>query len=225
MPAAFITGSGTDIGKTFVAAGLIRQYRLQGRSVDAIKPVVSGYEPARAEESDPGRLLAALGRPLTPDEIARVSPFRFRAPLAPDMAAQREGRAVDFGAVVETCRHAMAAAEVLLVEGVGGVMAPLDGRHTVLDWASVLRMPMVLVGGSYLGSISHTLTALHVVAQRGLDIAAIVISESASGAVPLAATAAEIARFAAPVEVLALPRLAAGGEAHQAFARLAALVG
>ena len=67
----------------------------------------------------------------------------------------------------------------MLIEGVGGIMVPLDERHTVLDWMSALRLPVLLVAGSYLGTISHTLTALHVLAQRNLDIAAVVVSESA----------------------------------------------
>ena len=66
----------------------------------------------------------------------------------------------------------------MLIEGIGGIMVPLDGKHTVLDWMSALRCPVLVVAGSYLGTISHTLTALHVLAQRNLDIAAIVVSES-----------------------------------------------
>jgi dethiobiotin synthetase len=226
VAALFVTATGTDIGKTFVAAGLIRALRARGRAVDALKPVLSGFDPHAAADSDPARLLAALGRLPTVEEIDRVSPFRFNAPLSPDMAAEQEGRSVDFATVIEVCRQAMASHRgTLLIEGVGGVMVPLDGRHTVLDWISVLRLPVLLVTGSYLGTLSHTLTALHVIAQRGLEIAAVVVSESAGSAVPLPDTANAIARFAAPIQVLALPRLSGGTEDQQAFARLADLVG
>ena len=92
MSAIFITATGTDIGKTFVAAGLIRHLRAAGRSVDALKPVVTGFDPLDAAASDTGVLLSALGRPVTPAEIDRISPWRFRAPLSPDMAARRENR-------------------------------------------------------------------------------------------------------------------------------------
>src|SRR5690606_25911229 len=78
----FITATGTEIGKTLVAAGLTRALRRRGRTVNAIKPVLSGFNPACLADSDPGRLLAALGRPVTMDEIDRVSPFRFSAPLS-----------------------------------------------------------------------------------------------------------------------------------------------
>ena len=67
---------------------------------------------------------------------------------------------------------------VLLIEGIGGIMVPLDDRHTVLDWMTLLRIPIVLVAGTYVGTISHTLTALEVLVRRNLDIAAVVVSES-----------------------------------------------
>ncbi len=92
MSAIFITATGTDIGKTFVTAGLIRHLRASGREVDALKPVMTGFDPAHPEASDAGVLLAALGRPVTAAEIARISPWRFSAPLSPDMAARRERR-------------------------------------------------------------------------------------------------------------------------------------
>ena len=100
MSAVFITSTGTDVGKTFVARGLIRHICDQERMVDAVKPVVSGFLPRKAETSDPGLLLAALGRSATMAEIARISPWRFAAPLSPDLAAQKEDRQIDFDALV-----------------------------------------------------------------------------------------------------------------------------
>src|SRR5262245_43386351 len=100
MTAAFITATGTDIGKTFVTRGLIKHLRAQGRTVSALKPVVSGYEPAEAAGSDPGLLLAALGREVTEDTIADISPWRYAAPLSPHIAAAREGRTIEFRRVV-----------------------------------------------------------------------------------------------------------------------------
>src|SRR5215475_11670515 len=109
MTAVFFTATGTDIGKTFVTTGLIRHFRGAGRAVDAIKPVVSGFDPAAWQDSDPAALLTALGRPVTLDEAERISPWRFAAPLSPDMAAQREGRNIAFAKVVDFCRRAFAA--------------------------------------------------------------------------------------------------------------------
>jgi dethiobiotin synthetase len=205
LTAIFITATGTDIGKTFVAASLIGHFRQMGRLVDAIKPVVSGFDPAQAAASDSGILLDALGLPVTATEIDRISPWRFRAALSPDLAAAREGRSIDVDSVITFCQTAIdQRRDMLLIEGVGGVMVPLDGERTILDVMMALRTPLILVAGSYLGTISHTLTALDALYQRGLKVLAIVVSETPGSTVPLDDTVAAIARFAGPV--IGLPR-------------------
>jgi len=207
VTAIFITATGTDVGKTFVAASLIRHLRHMGHSVEAIKPVVSGFDPAHSTNSDPGVLLAALGRPISMEEIDRISPWRFRAPLSPDLAAKREGRAIDLNEVIEFCNRAIAAHRgVVLIEGVGGIMVPLDENRTVLDWMMALQQPLVLVTGSYLGSISHTLTALDSLFRREMDVLAIVVSETPGSSVPLDDTVAAIERFVHPIGVIGLAR-------------------
>ena len=225
MAAYFVTSTGAEIGKTFVTAGLIRRLREAGAAVDALKPVVTGYDSSVVETSDPAVLLAALGRPLAAEEVARISPWRFRAPLSPDLAAAREGRTLDFDELVACSRAAVDAAKgILLIEGVGGIMVPLDGRHTVLDWMAALDIPLLLVVGGYLGTISHALTALDVLTQRKLAVAAIVVSESERNPVELEDTVASIARFSGGVEVVGMPRLPGGINQHPAFARIAALL-
>ena len=222
MTAVFVTSTGTDIGKTFVTTGLIRHFRNAGRAVSAIKPVVSGFDPATAADSDPGLLLAALGRPVTPEEIARIAPWRFAAGVAPDLAQKREGRVLDYSALIDFSQRAMTGNELLFIEGVGGVMVPLDERHTVIDWISRLRVPVIVVAGSYLGTISHTLTALHVLAQRNLSTIAVVVSETPGSPVPLDETVASISRFADMIDVIPLPR--DDRQAPAAFKTLAALL-
>jgi dethiobiotin synthetase len=205
VTAIFITATGTDVGKTYVAASLIGHFRRMGRAVEAIKPVVSGFDPAHPAESDPGVLLQALGMPVSAETVARISPWRFRAPLSPDLAARREGRGIDVEAVIEFCRSAVERRrDLLLIEGVGGIMVPLDGERTVLDVMMALRLPLILVTGSYLGTISHTLTALDSLFRRDLDVLATIVSETAGSTVPLDDTVAAIGRFAEPV--IALPR-------------------
>ena len=222
MTAIFVTGTGTDVGKTFLSAALVRHWRAAGHGVAAFKPVASGFDPATAHASDPGVLLAALGSPIT--DIETISPWRFAAPLSPDMAAAREGRTLDFEAIVEFSRQVARSADRVLIEGVGGIMVPLDERHTVLDWMSALRLPLLLVAGSYLGTISHTLTALRVLAQRNLTVVAVAVSESAVPGAPLDETVAVIARFADMIEVVGIPRLSSGAHSHPAVARIAALI-
>ena len=222
MTAVFVTSTGTNIGKTFVTAGLIRHFRNAGRAVNAIKPVVSGFTAAAAAASDPGLLLAALGRPVTMEEIDRIAPWRYEPGVAPDLAAKLEGRVLDYAALIDFSQRAMTRNELLFIEGVGGVMVPLDERHTVIDWISRLRVPVIVVAGSYLGTISHTLTALHVLAQRNLSTIAVVVSETPGSPVPLDETVASISRFADMIDVIPLPRDEM--KARAAFEVLAALL-
>jgi dethiobiotin synthetase len=205
VTAIFITATGTDVGKTFVVASLIRLFRQMGRRVDAIKPVVSGYDPAQAGASDPGMLIAALGLPFSPESIERVSPWRFRAAVSPDLAARYEERSIDVDAVVAFCQDAIEQRrDVLLIEGTGGIMVPLDDQRTILDVMMALRLPLILVTGSYLGTISHTLTALDSLFRRDMNVLATIVSETPGSSVPLDDVVAAIGRFTEPV--IGLPR-------------------
>lgn len=208
--ACFVTATGTDVGKTFVMCELIAAARRRALPVRALKPVMSGFDAGTLADSDAGRLLAALGQPVEPRTLAQISPWRFTAPLSPDMAAAREGRQIDAAALNALCRREIDRARrdgaVVLIEGVGGVAVPLDERHTVLDWIHAVAAPAVLVAGSYLGTLSHTLTAFAALRERGIRVAAVVVSESAESPVPLAETVAALERFVAQAPVLALRR-------------------
>ncbi|MCW2316843.1 dethiobiotin synthetase [Rhodoblastus acidophilus] len=209
----FITSTGTGVGKTFTTCALIRQARGLGKRVVATKPLISGFDKTKIEESDTGAILAALGEPPSDETVARVSPWRFSAPLAPNMAAAAEGTAVDCGGLFAHSRAFLAHhADVALIEGVGGVMVPLDARTTVLDWIAACAIPAILVVGDYLGTISHTLTALEVLKMRGVPVAAVVISAGGGAEVPFAATRDDLAARVAPIPVLPLPRGATGAE-------------
>ena len=207
MTAIFITATGTDVGKTFVVASLIRLLRQMGRTVDAIKPIVSGYDATLAAASDPGVLIGALGLPFSPEAVDRVSPWRFRAAVAPDLAARREGRSIDVDAVVAYCQGAIERRpDILLIEGVGGIMVPLDDHRTILDVMMALRVPLMLVTGSYRGTISHTLTALDSLFRRDLNVLATIVNETPGSSIPLGDVVASIGRFADPVIGLPRPR-------------------
>ena len=180
--AYFITAAGTDLGKTWVAAALARAFAARGRRVRALKPVLSGFSDEEAATSDAGRLLAACGLDPTPAVIADMAPWRFAAALSPDRAAALAGRSIDFDALVGRCRDEIANNEdCLLIEGIGGVMVPLDARHTVRDWIVALGLPTLLVAGTYLGAVSHTLSALAALRELGAMPMAIVLNESADG--------------------------------------------
>jgi dethiobiotin synthetase len=203
----FITSTGTGIGKTYVTAALIRQAKAFGLSVAATKPVISGFDKREITGSDTGVILAALGEAPTPENVERISPWRFSAPLAPNMAARAEGQSLDCAALFAHGRAFLRRdADLLLIEGVGGVMVPLDEKRTVLDWIAAVGAPVVLVVGDYLGTISHTLTAVEVLRFKGAELAAIVVNEGEGASVAFEDTLAEVATRAVPVPAIGLRR-------------------
>lgn len=210
MSALFITATGTDVGKTYIACALIRALRAAGRPVRAFKPVVSGFDPVDADASDPGRLRAALGDGAP--SLEDIAPLRFAAPLSPPLAARLEGVHLELDRLEALCRAQMTGDGLLLIEGAGGVMSPLTDEATNLDLIARLGVRVILVCGSYLGTISHTLTALEVLKARGVTIAAIVMSES-EGAPDLAETAASLAAFIGDIAILTAPRHTDGWDA------------
>jgi len=205
----FVSAAGTEVGKTFVTTMLINEIRMKGRRVIALKPIISGFSDDDARESDTGLILEALGREVTPDNIDEVSPWRFGAPIAPMMAAAREGQELNIDQIAAFCKMDTAPNSIKIIEGVGGVMVPLTNQATVLDLMVEVGAPLLLVAGSYLGTLSHTLTALHTVQDRGLKVLGIVISESLDSPVSLLETQASLSHFACGVPVIALPRLSA----------------
>ena len=203
----FIAGAHTDIGKTHVGCALIRAARARGISCDAFKPVLSGFDPARAEESDAGRLLAALGRPA--DQLDTISPLRFAAPLAPPLAARREGARLRMDHLLDRCRDwlAQSRADLKLLEGAGGLMSPIAEDGTALDLPEQLGLPSILVGGGYLGAVSHTLTALEVLRVRNLPVLVIVVSEDGDLEAPDFVETSELVRdFAGGIPVVSAAR-------------------
>jgi len=169
----FITSTGTDQGKTFVTTLLLQQLRAHSIRPTAIKPVISGFE--LGEANDTTRILAASGQADCHNlsHLDACSPWRFRAALSPDQAAEREGRPIDFDTVSRWCL----AQNAMLIEGAGGLMSPLTRAHTNLDLAIALQRPVLLVSAIYLGCISHVLTALEVLKQRNLRCAGLIMTE------------------------------------------------
>ena len=206
MKTFFITSSGTEIGKTFVTTLLATQLTHSGYRVRALKPLATGFDLARPENSDSDLLLRAVDLRLDEKNLARVSPWRFSAALSPDVAAELEGRNIDLHELTDFCLK-QEDADVTLIEGIGGVMVPLNQEHTVLDWIQALGAPVVLVVGSYLGTLSHALSAAGMLQARGQTIAGVIISESTNQPMKVEKTAWTLERFLHPIPIQILPRL------------------
>lgn len=210
MPNLFITSTGTEIGKTLVTAALCHQLSAQGETVTALKPIISGVDQNTMAESDTGVVAKALGLPLTEEVINQISPFRYKAPLAPTMAAEKEGKTLDYDAVIACCQQAMKTEGFTLIEGVGGSFVPLTDDKLVADWIKDLGLKSLLVAGSYLGTMSHILATLEAMQARGLEVIGIVISESPEGDIfsnpDLKKTAREIEKLT-KLPVATIPRI------------------
>jgi len=204
MTTLFVTSAGTDIGKTHVCCRLL-DYLAPKFRLRCVKPVVTGFESATQETSDTLRLLRAQILEVDQAAIEATSPWRYRAALSADMAAANEGTSLPFDELVAFSREPEDV-ELNLIEGIGGVMAPLDDKHTVLDWIEALDTEVLLVVGSYLGSISHTLSAFDVLARRARKPLAIVVSQSSNEPVSTADTARSLELHCGGIPIAILPR-------------------
>lgn len=207
MRTFFISSTGTEIGKTIVTTILLRQIRMANKSVEAIKPIITGFDENNFYKTDTAMILNELGREVTKDNIDQISPWRFKDPISPNLAAESEGRPLIMENVAAFCKSKMKNDQILLIEGIGGVMVPLNDTETVLDLMAKLGAPIVLVVGSYLGTLSHTLTAFQAVSNYGIKIAGVVISESDESPVSLIETQRTLSKFRNQFPFVILPRV------------------
>lgn len=174
----FVTGTDTNVGKTYISTMILRSLRQSGHRVGAYKPACSGAvtdSAGRVYWDDIEQLRFACGTDL-PDDL--ICPQRFLAPLAPPMAAREEGRKVDFELLVSGAKRWSPHADLLIVEGAGGLLAPIADGKTVADVAAEVGYPLVIVSRCGLGTINHTLLTLESARRRGLSIAGVVLNQS-----------------------------------------------
>ena len=173
----FVTGTDTGVGKTYVACGAIAALRATGVRVGAYKPVVSGSAcgPDGPVWDDLVRLQSALGGDVP---IERIGPQRFQAPLAPPVAARLEGKQVDAGLLRSGLEWWRDRADVVVVEGAGGLLAPITETESAADLAVSFGFPLIVVARMALGTINHTLLTLEAARSRGLKVAGIILNHA-----------------------------------------------
>ncbi len=189
----FVTGTDTGIGKTHVASLIVRQLVSSGVRVGVYKPVCSGAEfdsNGLARWDDIERLRDAVqgdwhvnalsGELRAPERLSddAICPQRFLAPLAPPLAARAEGRTVDLALLESGADHWSAGADVLIVEGAGGLLAPVSATTSVGDLARQFDYPLIIVARCGLGTINHTLLTIEAAQRRGLRVAGIVLNQA-----------------------------------------------
>ncbi len=167
----FVTGTGTEVGKTVVAAVIARNAAAGGTRVRVFKPAVSGL--AEPGEADHELLRRAAGSPQTDEQIA---PYRYGPPLSPHLAAELVGERIEAERLRAAAAAAAADAELLVCEGVGGLLVPLSAEYLVRDLARDLGYPVVVVAAPGLGTINHTLLTIEAVRAAGLNPTRVVLT-------------------------------------------------
>lgn len=171
MHGVFVTGTGTGTGKTVVAAVIARTLAVGGARVAVFKPALSGLE--EGEEPDHALLRRASGSTQSDDEIV---PYRYGPPLSPHLAAELAGEPIDPEHLVTAAGAAAAGAELLVCEGVGGILVPLTLGYLVRDFARELGLPVVVAASPALGTINHTLLTIEAARAVGLEIRSVVLT-------------------------------------------------
>ena len=171
-----VLGTDTEVGKTCVASGLARAMLEFGANVIAVKPVETGCQLGSALGQDGVRLAQATGQPKP-----RAALRRFREPVAPPVAAERQGETIEFADLITELRTALEGDCVGIIEGAGGVLSPVTWEHTMLDVVREFDARVILVSGDRLGTLNHTRMALRVLRTEEIPVCAVVLSEVAPG--------------------------------------------
>ncbi|HXV06290.1 MAG TPA: dethiobiotin synthase, partial [Solirubrobacterales bacterium] len=161
----FVTGTGTEVGKTVVAATIARTLAAEGRSVAVFKPAVTGLDDPG--ETDHALLRRAAGSSQSDEEIA---PYRYGPAVSPHLAAELAGETIEPARLLSAARAAAEKADVLVCEGVGGLLVPLAPRYLVRDFAAELALPIIVAAGPGLGTINHTLLTIEAARAAELDL-------------------------------------------------------
>jgi dethiobiotin synthetase len=220
----FVTGTGTEVGKTVVAAVIARTLAGKGKRVAVFKPAVTGLDELAAggpKGGTAGDLLAhrrgnaadhellrwAAGSEQSDEEIA---PYRYGPPMSPHLAATLAGEEIDPARLVGAARRAAVDHDVLVCEGVGGLLVPLRDDYLVRDFAAELGLPLVIAASPELGTINHTLLTIEAARAAGLDVSAVVLTPWPEKPSPIEISNSETIAALGGVRVETLPELDLG---------------
>lgn len=184
LPGLFITGTDTNVGKSWVTAAIADCLRRSGHTVGVIKPVATGLTDIFAEDTDAVTLLRHAGWKVNEQNLKLACPLRFEAAAAPTVSARAEGRRLDWQEVVDGVNASLEGwakfdADLVLVEGVGGLECPIsEGGRTVADLIELLDFPALLVARRGLGTLSHTISAVKRLRRGTARIAGIILNQT-----------------------------------------------
>jgi dethiobiotin synthetase len=196
----FVTGTDTEVGKSVVAASICAALTARGHRVAAFKPVVTGLDEEPGEFGRDHELLAAAASAgQAPEDVA---PYLFAPPVSPHFAAQQERARIEPSALL----HAARAHELVVCEGVGGLMVPITPGYLVRDLAIDLGLPMLVAARPGLGTINHTLLTIEAARAGGIEVVAVVITPWPDDPSPMEHSNRDTIERLGGVPVHALPR-------------------
>ena len=167
--AFFITGTDTGVGKTHVACQLLQQYAAQGLKVVGMKPVAAGCEFVDGEwQNEDVQKLMAASNVAAPHEL--VNPYCFNEPIAPHIAAENAGVEIQITVIKNAYNALLGIADVVIVEGAGGLLVPLNQHETMADLVLAFNIPVIVVAGIKLGCINHTLLTIEAIKTRKIAL-------------------------------------------------------
>ncbi|HEX6455553.1 MAG TPA: dethiobiotin synthase [Solirubrobacterales bacterium] len=201
-PGVFVTGTGTEVGKTVVAAVIARTLAAEGKRVAVFKPAVTGLE--EEGETDHALLRRASGSTQSDEQIA---PYRYDPPASPHLAAALAGEEIDPERLRQAARDAAEGADAIVCEGVGGLLVPLSPTYLIRDLAADLGYPLVIVASPGLGTINHTLLTIESARAAGLEVTAVVLNPWPDEPSEIENSNRETIAQLGEVEVLTLPKL------------------
>ena len=198
----FVTGTGTEVGKTVVAATIAQAFAREGKQVAVFKPAVTGLD--EGVETDHALLRRASGSTQSDEEIA---PYRYGPPASPHLAAALAGEQIDPERLRQAAASAAEGADAIVCEGVGGLLVPLSPGYLIRDLAADLGYPLVVVAGPGLGTINHTLLTIEAARAAGLEVAAVVLNPWPDEPTEIERSNRETIAELAGAPVLTLPRI------------------
>ncbi|MFT4579403.1 MAG: dethiobiotin synthetase [Nitrospinales bacterium] len=180
MNGFFITGTDTGVGKTVVTACLSLLFKNQGMDVGVMKPIETGVDPkcSSTANSDAKFLMEVSG---TTDAEEEVCPHRLKTPASPYQASQIAGTPIQASTILEQLKILQSRHNMMLVEGIGGLLVPITARYNVADLAREIGLPLIIISRIRLGTLNHTLLTINAARQYGLEIKGIILNKLESG--------------------------------------------
>ena len=180
MNGYFITGTDTDVGKTVVTACLATLFKSQGMDVGVMKPIETGVDPecSSSANSDTKFLIEITANT---DQEEEVCPYRLKIPASPHQAAQMAGTKIAISTLLEKFKVLKSRHDIMLVEGIGGLLVPITPNYDVSDLALETGLPLIIVSRFRIGTLNHTLLTINAAKQKGLKIKGFILNQQESG--------------------------------------------